>query len=121
MRMLLARNNVNPDRVDKDGETPLSEAALSGYEGNVQMLGARGDVNPDITDKDGRTLLSWVADDMNKEKMLELMEADSCFTCSGRKDRRNGFWLCLSFVQSTEVRRQKGITHEGEIDRCGRR
>ena len=57
--------------------------------------------------------------------LLDFTEADSCFICSRRKDRRkdrwNGFWLCLSFVQSTEIDRQKGITHEGEIDRCGRR
>jgi len=70
-------------------------------------------------------------------EMLEVTEADSCFLCSRRKDRwgssfscficsrrkdrQNGFWLCLFFVQSTEIDRQKGITHEGEIDRCGRR
>ena len=73
--------------------------------------------------------------------MLEFTEADSCFICSRWKDRRessfscfigsimkdrrkdrwNGFWLYLSFVQSREIDRQKGITHEGEIDRCGRR
>jgi len=46
------------------------------------------------------------------------------FVLDGRIDGRiDGmvFWLCLSFVQSTEIDRQKGITHEGEIDRCGRR
>ena len=66
-------------------------------------------------------------------ELLELMEADNCFICSRRKDRRdnsfscficsrrkgrrkdrrkdrwNGFWLCLSFVQSTEIHRQKGL------------
>jgi len=31
------------------------------------------------------------------------------------------FLVMSFFVQSTEIHRQKGITHEGEVDRCGRR
>ena len=45
MRILLERNDVNPDRANKRGQTPLLWAR-NGYEGVVGMLLERNDVNP---------------------------------------------------------------------------
>ena len=56
--MLLERKEVNPDRPDKWGQTPLSCAALCGTEGVVKVLLGREEVNPDKPDNDGQTPLS---------------------------------------------------------------
>ena len=59
VKMLLERNDVNPDMADKSGRTPLSWAASYGCEEIVEMLLERNDVNPDTPDERGRTPLSW--------------------------------------------------------------
>jgi len=61
VRMLLGRKDVNPDRADKRGRTPLSWAAEYGREESVRMLLERDDVDPHSADKSGRTPLSWAA------------------------------------------------------------
>jgi len=63
VKMLLEREEVNPDQVDTEyGRTPLSWAAGSGQEGVAKMLLKREDVIPDQADtKYGRTPLSWAA------------------------------------------------------------
>ena len=59
VKMLLERNDVNPDKADKGGRTPLSWAASYGYEEIVEILLERNDVNPDTQDERGRTPFSW--------------------------------------------------------------
>jgi len=54
--MLLGRN-VNPDKPNINGRTPLYLAAWNGQEGVVKILLRRNDVNPNKLDKDGKTLL----------------------------------------------------------------
>ena len=54
IRMLLERDDVDPDIVDKDGRTPLSWAAEKGREAVVRLLLERGDVDPNSVDKDGQ-------------------------------------------------------------------
>ena len=54
MRILLERDEVNPDKPDNLGRTPLFAAACSGREGVVKTLLARG-VNPDKPNINGRT------------------------------------------------------------------
>lgn len=61
MRVLLERNEVNPDKADKDSQTPLLRAAENGHEGIVRMLLKRNDVNPDKSDKRNKTPLSLAA------------------------------------------------------------
>ena len=56
--MLLEREEVNPDKLDNYGITPLSCAASGGYEGIVNILLGREEVNPDKPDNFGRTPLS---------------------------------------------------------------
>ena len=50
MRTLLRRDDVNPDKPDSSGQTPLLCAAENGHEEVVRMLLGRGDVNPDGED-----------------------------------------------------------------------
>ena len=61
MKMLLGREEVNPDKPDKWGSTPLSGAARNGHEGVVKILLGREGVNPDRPDKWGSTPLSFAA------------------------------------------------------------
>jgi len=72
VRILLGRNDVNPDRADKRGRTPLSWAAEYGYEESVRMLLERDDVNPHSVDKSGRTPLSWAAEKRH-EKIVGML------------------------------------------------
>jgi len=72
VRILLGRIDVNPDRADKCGRTPLSWAAEYGYGESVRMLLERDDVNPNTADKSGRTPLSWAAKN-GHEKIVEMI------------------------------------------------
>ena len=61
VRILLGREEVNPDKTGNNGQTPLSYAAENGYEGVVIILLGREEVNPDKPDNGGRTTLSYAA------------------------------------------------------------
>jgi len=61
VKMLLGRDDINPDKPDRHGQTPLWCAAKNGHEGVVKMLLGRGDVNPDKPDNRGRTPLYCAA------------------------------------------------------------
>jgi len=68
--MLLEREEVNPDKPDNHGRTPLSHATGSRnsphspgrVEGVVKMLLGREEVNSDEPDNEGRTPLSHAAE-----------------------------------------------------------
>jgi len=55
VKLLLARNDVNPHKADSEGQTPLWRASYGGHEGVVKLLLARNDVNPDKPTRDGLT------------------------------------------------------------------
>ena len=59
VKLLLGLEDINPDRPDRNGRTPLSWAAGMGRDGVVKLLLGREDVNPDKPDSVGRTPLSW--------------------------------------------------------------
>jgi len=48
--MLLGREEVNPDKPDNDGQTPLLHAAKQGYEEVVKIIPRREEVNPNTPD-----------------------------------------------------------------------
>ena len=52
VNILLERGDVNPDKSDIDGQTPLLSAS-KGYEGVVKILLGRDGVDPDKSDVDG--------------------------------------------------------------------
>ena len=49
VRMLLGQDDIEPDKPDSNGRTPLMRAACNGNEEVVRMLLARNDVNPNGT------------------------------------------------------------------------
>jgi len=61
VKLLLEREEVNPDKPDDLDRTPLSYAASGGYEGVVKLLLEREEVNSDKPDDGGRTPLSYAA------------------------------------------------------------
>jgi len=52
VKLLIEREDVNPNHADKDDQTPLSWAAGGGHEGVVKLLLEREDVDPNRPDKD---------------------------------------------------------------------
>ena len=62
-KILLGREEVNPDKPDVEGLTPLSLAAWNGHERMVGILLGREEVNPDKPGNYGRTPLSYAASD----------------------------------------------------------
>ena len=59
MKLLLAKEGVNPDSKDtKYGGTPLSWASEKGHKAVVKLLFAMEGVDPNIKDNNSRTPLS---------------------------------------------------------------
>jgi len=61
IKLLLEREDVDPNRPSKDDGTPLSWAASQGHEGVVKLLLERQNVDPDRLGKDDQTPLGWAA------------------------------------------------------------
>ena len=57
MKLLLRRNDVNPDEPDTYGRTPLWWAVYNGNEEVVKILLERDDINPNKPDEYGQTPL----------------------------------------------------------------
>ena len=102
MRILLEGEEVNPDRADKDGRTPLSRAARYGHEGVVKILLERADVNPNTADKDSKTPLFGAARNGHEGVVRILLETVFAPVQSVRLWGRTGrttarspsFWGC---------------------------
>ena len=77
MSILTERSDVNPDRADDCGRTPLSFAAEYGDRKIVQILVKRNDVNPGRADETGRTPLSWASSEGHEEIVKLLLERNS--------------------------------------------
>jgi len=75
VKMLLEREDVNPDAGTIYGRSPLSWAAKSGHEGVVKMLLEREDVNPNQADRIyGQTPLSRAAGSGHEGVLKTLFE-----------------------------------------------
>jgi len=72
VKLLLGREDVNPDRPDNRGRTPLSWAAGNGHGGVVKLLLGREDVNPDRPHIYGQTPLSWAAEN-GHDRIVKLL------------------------------------------------
>jgi len=72
VRLLLTRDDVNPNKPDNNGRTALWWASYFGNEGVLRLLLARGDINPDRSDSYGRTALWW-ASYFGNEGVLNLL------------------------------------------------
>ena len=77
VKILLGRDDVNPDKQDKYGRTPLWAATENGHEGVVEMLLARDDVNPEKPDKYGQTPLCSAASNGHEGVVKILLRRDN--------------------------------------------
>ena len=57
MEILLERDDIDPEKPNEYGQTPLWRAAFGGHEGVVKILLGCDDVNPNKPDNYGRTPL----------------------------------------------------------------
>ena len=71
--MLLDQDEVNPDKPDNDGRTPLLHAAWSGHTEVVKMLLDQDEVNPDKPDNDGQTPLLCATWNSQEEVIVMLL------------------------------------------------
>ena len=67
VKILLSRDDVNPDQRGMYNRTPLWGAAFYGHEGVVKMLLGRHDINPDTPDGSNRTPLLCAAENGHGE------------------------------------------------------
>jgi len=72
LKILLGRDDINPDKPNDFGRTPLCWAAICGHEGVMKVLLGRGDVYPDKPDNNGRTPLCLAAID-GKEALVKIL------------------------------------------------
>jgi len=77
MRLLLTLDDVNPNKSDNDGQTPILAASTFPDEGVVRLLLTRDDVNPDKHANNGKTSLpdnSWRSQNLSfvRKPMLHL-------------------------------------------------
>jgi len=77
VKLLLGRNDVNPDRQDYNERAPISWAPENGHQEVVELLLGRKDVNPDRRGNDGLTPISWAARN-GHEAVVELLRGREC-------------------------------------------
>jgi ankyrin repeat protein len=58
--LLMRAKDIDPDRQDKEGRTPLSWATARGHTEVVKALLSDGRVDPEQQDNYGQTPLSWL-------------------------------------------------------------
>ena len=75
LSLLFGRKYVNPDQLDRSGQTPLLWAARTGHDRVVKLLLGRGDVNPNRQDNYKRTPLSLAAQN-GHDGVVELLLGD---------------------------------------------
>ena len=76
VKLLLARDDIKPDKPNIDGRTPLWWASSNGHEGLVELLLARNDVNPNKVSKYGSTPLSRASCDGHEGIVKLLLKRD---------------------------------------------
>ena len=75
MKLLLEREDVNPDRLDNSGrKKPLPQADRNGGDGVARLLLEREDVNPYKPNNYGQIQLSWAVRDGHGE-VVKLLRA----------------------------------------------
>jgi len=92
VKILLGREEVDPDKLDIDGHTPLSLAAWGGHEGVVKILLGREEVNPDKPNNNGQTPLSLAAWDGHEGVVRILLEREEVNPDKPNKDGRAPLW-----------------------------
>ena len=74
VKLLLNRQDVNPDKPDNEGRTPLWWAASQGHELVVRQLLSREDVNPDVPDNHDVTPLCDASTSGHERVVRQLLD-----------------------------------------------
>jgi len=92
VKILLGRDDVNPDKPDINGRTPLWLAAWNGHEGVVKILLGRDSVDPDKSDNYGQKPLSWAARNGNEGVVNILLGRDDVNPDNADNDGQTPLW-----------------------------
>ena len=76
VKLLLERENVDPNLQNTDGDGPLGWAVSQGHDRVVKLLLERKDVNPNRRNKNGQTPLVCVVHDGNEGLVKCLLERE---------------------------------------------
>jgi len=93
VRVLLERNDVNPDSSDYNRRTPLSLAASGGHGDVAKLLLERSDVNSNSPDCSGRTPLSYAASEGHEGVVRLLLKRNGVNPDSWDYNRRTNLPL----------------------------
>jgi len=97
VKILVEREEVNPDKADKWGITPLSDAASNGHEGVVKILLEREEVNPDKPNDSGRTPLSYAAKNGHEGVVKILLEREEVNPDKPDKRGKTPLWYATGY------------------------
>ena len=104
VKLLLARNDVNPDKPNNEGKTPLWIACHNGHSGVVKLLLARSDVNINKLDNIYRTPF-FIASDRGHEGVVKLLLARNDVTPDKpNHEGKTPFWCASLFGHSGVVK-----------------
>ncbi|RBR10782.1 uncharacterized protein FIESC28_09313 [Fusarium coffeatum] len=74
VRLLLARDDVDPDSPSADGETPLMLAVMNGHKAIFELISERSDIRINKWDTYGKTALHWAVTARDKSIVARLLE-----------------------------------------------
>ena len=103
MKILLARDNINPDKPDDSPQTRLSWADRKGYEGVVKVLVGRDEIHLDKPDNGGQIPLSWAAV-LGQEEVVDILLRRNGFSPDKPKiSGRAAFWYDSKYCRAEVI------------------
>ena len=122
VKILLGRDDVNPDKPDNGNRTPLWWAAANGYEGVARILLGRGDVNPDNPANSTRTPLRLAVESGHEGVVKILLGRGDVNPSKPDGDGRTSLWSAVTSGHEGIVRALlgRGDVSPDKPDRFGR-
>jgi ankyrin repeat protein len=131
VKLLLAKDGVDPNSKDNCGRTLLSWAAGMGHEALMKTLLAKAVVDPDSRDMFGRTPLSWAVRRGNsnvvklllqnhEENGINIRDENVDITTPPTADHRGRIIcdICISSIPNVDIHYHCGICSDGDFDIC---
>jgi len=113
VRVILSRDDINPDQCGMYGRTPLWCAAFYGYVGVVKMLLERDDIAPDTPDGNNRTPLLCAAENGHEEVVKLLLGREEVDPDKRGIYDRTPLW-CAAFYRQEGV--VKMLLERGDVN-----
>ncbi|KAH6859182.1 ankyrin repeat-containing domain protein [Coprinopsis sp. MPI-PUGE-AT-0042] len=86
VKLLLERDDIQPNAANNAGLTPLTWASQGGNEVIVKLLLKRDDIQPNLADRDGSTPLIWASRNGFEGTIRLLLERDDIQLDAANKD-----------------------------------